>query len=106
LILVRQAAGTGTRNLYSLEDLYLMGVAREFSDAGFTPKAIGVLLAALRPELAHLRRSDSVTVWRKPSGAFHLWTQPKAVRLSHTLALRSLLDSIDEAVAAFGAKRP
>ena len=44
---VRTATGTGSRNLYSIEDVYLMGLANEFSKAGFAAKAIGRLLEAV-----------------------------------------------------------
>jgi DNA-binding transcriptional MerR regulator len=102
---IRQATGTGSRNLYSTTDLYLMGIAREFSKAGFAPKAIGKLLDALKPELAGLRRAEGVTVWRlKPGGPFHLAqgrTRPEGITVWHTVALRLLLDGIDEAVEKF-----
>src|SRR5215472_7257028 len=42
---VKTASGTGSRNLYAIEDVYLMGLANEFSKAGFAAKAIGRLVA-------------------------------------------------------------
>ena len=40
-----QASGRGSINLYSIDDVYLMAVANEFSKAGFAAKAIGKLVA-------------------------------------------------------------
>jgi len=106
---IRQATGTGTRNLYSLEDLYLMGVAREFSKAGFAPKAIGKLLDAVRLNLPRVRRNARLVLWRlKPEGPFHLSQdrdRPDGVTLWHTLEIGALLDAIDSAVEKHQNKR-
>jgi hypothetical protein len=45
---IRTGSGQGSRNLYSLEDVYLMGVANELSAAGMAAAAIGKLVAALK----------------------------------------------------------
>jgi DNA-binding transcriptional MerR regulator len=45
---IRTASGQGSRNLYSLEDVYLMGVANELSAAGMAAATIGELVAALK----------------------------------------------------------
>jgi hypothetical protein len=45
---VRTATGQGSRNLYSLEDVYLMGVANELSHAGMAAAAIKKFVAALQ----------------------------------------------------------
>src|SRR6266851_10094465 len=60
---IRTATGTGSRNLYSIEDVYLMGLANEFSKAGFAAKAIGKLLEAV--DAKRLAEMDWLTVWRK-----------------------------------------
>jgi DNA-binding transcriptional MerR regulator len=44
---IRTASGHGSRNLYSLEDVYLMGVANELSHSGMAAAAIGKFIAAL-----------------------------------------------------------
>jgi hypothetical protein len=40
--------GTGSRNLYSLDDVYLMAMAYECSKTGMAAKAIGKLIDAVR----------------------------------------------------------
>jgi DNA-binding transcriptional MerR regulator len=45
---IRTATGHGSRNLYSLEDVWLMGVANELSKAGMAANAIGKLIDAVR----------------------------------------------------------
>jgi DNA-binding transcriptional MerR regulator len=101
---IRKATGTGSRNLYSLDDLYLMAIAREFSRAGFAPAAIARVLEAIKPRLPKLRSAQSVALSRaKQGGAFRLHEgkeRPDA-GLWHTLAMGPLLDSIDAAVEQF-----
>ena len=36
---IRSASGTGRSNLFSIEDVYLMGLANKFSEAGFAAMA-------------------------------------------------------------------
>src|SRR5689334_4058512 len=62
---IRTATGTGSCNLYSIEDVYLMGLAYEFSKAGFAAKAIGRLLEAV--DAKRLAEVDWLTVWRAGS---------------------------------------
>lgn len=100
---IQKAAGTGTRNLFSLEDLYLMGVAREFSKAGFAAQAIGRLIEAMRQEVASYDRNTVVTCWRvKLGGPFHLAktrTKPdQRATLWHVFEIGELLKEIDESV--------
>jgi hypothetical protein len=45
---IRTATGQGSRNLFSLEDVYLMGVANELSRAGMAAAAIGKVLVAVK----------------------------------------------------------
>lgn len=45
---IRTASGQGSRNLFSLNDVYLMGVANELSHAGMAAAAIGKFVAALQ----------------------------------------------------------
>jgi hypothetical protein len=99
----RAAPGQGASGLYSIEDLYLMGVANEFSEVGFAAKAVGRLVEAARPMLA--RPTSHATVWivwrLKRGGAFHIETgpaRPPKAYLSVTVAIGALLRSIDVAV--------
>jgi hypothetical protein len=67
---IRTASGQGSRNLYSLEDVYLMGVANELSHTGMAAAAIGKLVAALKSkfpdglaevETLHVTRGEKLT---------------------------------------------
>ncbi|HEV2200228.1 MAG TPA: hypothetical protein VGR73_10435 [Bryobacteraceae bacterium] len=104
---VRKATGTGTRNLFSLSDLYLFGVAQAFSGAGFAVNAIGKLAVAVKLLLEKGVAEDAVwTIWRlKPGGDFQIKPgqakPPKGV-LSHTLEIGHLIDRIDASVKRFG----
>jgi len=97
---VRTATGTGSRNLYSIEDVYLMALANEFSKAGFAAKAIGRLLEAV--DAKKLAEMDWLTVWRAGSLKFHVHegkTQPpEGVLLWQTVSVGRLVKLIDKAV--------
>jgi len=98
---VRTATGTGSRNLYSIEDAYLMGLANEFSKAGFAAKAIGRLLEAV--EAKQLAEIDWLTVWRAGTlKKFHLREgkaqPPEGVLLWQTVNVGALVKGIDKAV--------
>ncbi len=97
---VRTATGTGSRNLYSIEDVYLMALANELSKAGFAAKAIGRLLDAV--DAKRLAEMDWLTVWRAGSLKFYVHegkTQPpEGVLLWHTVNVGRLVKLIDKAV--------
>lgn len=97
---VRKATGTGTRNLYNIEDVYLMGLANEFSKAGFAAMAIGRLLKEVDP--TKLAKMDWLTVWRAGTLKFHLREgkaqPPEGVLLWHTLNVGGMVKGIDKAV--------
>jgi hypothetical protein len=101
---VRKASGTGSRNLYSLQDLYLMGIAKEFSKAGFAAKAIGKLMEAARQMLEETDRNSVWTVYRlKSGGPYHIEKgrsrpENENVMLWHTFEIGSLFREIDSAV--------
>jgi hypothetical protein len=72
-----QATGRGSINLYSLEDVYLMAVANEFSKAGFAAAAIGKLVDVLRVKYPSLGAAPVLTVWRpKAGGRFEIAETP------------------------------
>jgi hypothetical protein len=107
---VRPAGGTGKSALYSLQDLYLMAVATEFSKSGFASKAIGKLAEAVTSLLAKPIPSDTVwTIWRvKPAGPFRIETgqqKPPKGLFWHTLEIGPLLANVDAEIAAFSARR-
>ena len=45
---IRTATGHGSRNLYSVEDVYVMGLAHELNKAGMAANAIGKVVGAVR----------------------------------------------------------
>ena len=45
---IHTSTGQGSRNLYSLDDVYLMGIANELSKSGMAANAIGKILDALK----------------------------------------------------------
>jgi DNA-binding transcriptional MerR regulator len=98
----KSASGKGSRNIYKIQDLYLLAVANEFSKAGFAGKAIGRLLDAIRPKLARLDHNSVLTVWRgRPAGPFYLAegrTRPAGLTLWHVFEVGALLQAIDERI--------
>ena len=94
---VRTATGTGSRNLYSIEDVYLMGLANEFSKAGFAAKAIGTLLESV--DAKRLGEMDWLTVWRgKNFNVVEGKKPPEGVLVWHTVDVGRLVRLIDKAV--------
>lgn len=63
-----QASGRGSINLYSIDDVYLMAVANEFSKSGFAAKAIGKLVHAVKAKFPSLGEAPALTVWRPKAG--------------------------------------
>jgi hypothetical protein len=100
---IRKASGTGSRNIYSLQDVYLMAVAQQFSTAGFAAKAIGKLMEAVKPKLQGTIKKDEVwTLWRvTPGGPFHVAggrSKPDGRHLWHTFEVGALVRAIDERI--------
>jgi hypothetical protein len=102
------ATGTGSRNLYSIEDVYLMGFANEFSKAGFAAMAIGRLLEAV--DAKRLAGMDWVTVWRAGTlKKFHLREgrvqPPEGVLLWQTVNVGGMVERINETVEKLGKRK-
>jgi len=97
---VRTASGTGSRNLYGMEDVYLMGLASEFSKAGFAAKAIGRLVDEV--DAKRLADMGWLTIWRGPKLTYIIKegkVQPQDnVLLWMTLNIGGLVKKIDRAV--------
>ena len=97
---IRSATGTGSRNLYGIEDVYLMGLAYAFSKAGFAAKAIERLLNEV--DATKLAKMDWLTVWRAGTLKFHLregkQPPPGDVLLWQTLNVGAMVKGIDKAV--------
>lgn len=63
---IKTASGQGSRNLYSLEDVYLMGVANELSGTGMAAKAIGRFVEGLKKRFPNgLAEVETLFVSRK-----------------------------------------
>lgn len=104
---IRTASGQGSRNLYSLEDVYLMGVANELSHAGMAASAIGELVAALRARFADgLPTVDTLYVARGANRAYRI--EPREDRLPADSVIRLSIDvarlrrKVDQAVRRLG----
>ena len=97
---IREAAGRGSSNLYSIEDVYVMALASEFSKAGFAAAAIGKLLEAVQAKFASLAECSSLTVWRPAAGgAFRLEEgrdRPSNAILWMTVYVRELVQDVDK----------
>jgi DNA-binding transcriptional MerR regulator len=98
---VRTATGTGSRNLYSIEDLYLMALANQFSKAGFAAKAIGKLVKAV--DAKKLAQMDWLTVWRTEELEFELRpggraNPPEGVLLYHRVNVGAMVKGINKEV--------
>ena len=95
-----QASGRGSINLYSLDDVYLMAVAHEFSKAGFAAKAIGKLVESVQAKFPNLGDTPALAVWRpKPGGKFEIHeatTRPPDAVLWITLNTPGIVEAINE----------
>jgi len=98
---VHSASGTGSRNLYNIEDVYLMGLAYEFSKAGFAAMAIGrLVLEAI--DAKRLAKMDWLTVYRA-GGLKYIIKEgkaqpPESVLLWQTVNVGAMVKRINEAV--------
>jgi hypothetical protein len=63
-----QATGRGSINLYSIQDVYLMAVAGEFSKAGFAAVAIGKFIESIQVKVPDIATAPILTVWRRKAG--------------------------------------
>ena len=104
---IRTASGQGSRNLYGLDDLFLMGVANDLSHAGMAAGAIGELVAALRERFADgLAGVDTLHIIRGPNLTYRIEVREdrlpadSVVRLSIDVA--RLRRKIDQAVRRLG----
>lgn len=98
-----QASGRGSINLYSIDDVYLMAVANEFSKAGFSAKAIGRLVESVQAKYPSLGEAPALTVWRlKPAGSFEIReadTRAPEAGLWITINTPSIVRAINERAA-------
>jgi len=77
---LRSGMGTGSRNLYSLDDVYFMGIAYECSKTGMAAKAIGRLIDEVRKRFpAGLHGIDMLYAWRGPKLTYRIETRESRV---------------------------
>ena len=96
--------GTGSRNLYSLDDVYLMGIAYECSKVGMAAKAIGKLIDAVRMKFpAGLRGIGMLYAWRGPKLTYRIEARedrlPADTLVRIAIDLRRLRDRVDREIA-------
>lgn len=94
-----QASGRGSMNLYTIEDVYLMALAQEFSGLGFAAVAIGKLVEAVQAKFPKLAEVPRLTVWRpKAAGVFKVaegQEKPTEMYLWVTVNVRELVQRVD-----------
>ena len=88
---IRTASGQGSRNLYSLGDVWLMGVASELSKAGMAANVIGKLVGAVRAKFPQgLASLDTLFISRGEKLAYRIETRED--RLPADTVVRIVLD--------------
>jgi hypothetical protein len=104
---IRTATGHGSRNLFSLEDVYLMAVANELSRAGMAAAAIGKVLVALKAKFPYgLAQAGTLYVTRGERLAYRIETRQD--RIPANAVVRIVVDvpalrtGIDEGVRRGG----
>jgi hypothetical protein len=88
---LRSGMGTGSRNLYSLDDVYLVAIAHECSKTGMAAKAIGKLIDAVRMKLpAGLHGVGMLYAWRGPKLTYRI--EAREDRLSADTVVRLVIN--------------
>jgi hypothetical protein len=100
---IRTATGQGSRNLYSLEDVYLMGVANELSHAGMAAAAIGKVMATLQTKFPKgLAEVGTLFVARGPELSYRIESRedrfPADVVVQVVIYVKRLRERIDRQV--------
>ena len=98
----RSGAGRGSLKLYSIQDVYLMALANEFSKAGFAAAAIGKLVDAMRNRFPDLAILSTLTVWRRAQGDFMVRRgriRPAAATLWVAVDVAQLVQTINRRAA-------
>jgi DNA-binding transcriptional MerR regulator len=91
--------GQGSRNLYSLDDVYLMGLANELSEAGMAANAIGKLVEGVKARFpSGLGSVDTIFISRSATLSYRIETRED--RLADAVVrvavdVRGLRDRID-----------
>jgi DNA-binding transcriptional MerR regulator len=85
---VRVASGKGTRNLYSVEDVYVLTLANQLNEDGFSPKAIQAVIKKVRRKAKLIGKYYSQLVVSSPGRVLKIefLSGDLTVALSETLA--------------------
>ncbi len=103
---IRAGRGKGSRNLYSIEDVYRMGLAYELSRAGVSPGTIRQVLQKLSGKF--LAGEHWIRCWRSNSEKPDLSVQlgrsdpPYNVLVWQTISLGKLVSRINERISKGG----
>jgi hypothetical protein len=101
-----QATGRGSINLYSIDDVYLMAVANEFSKTGFAANAIGKLVKAMQAKFPSLGGAPVLLVWRpRAGGKFEIAEKPGEADLLVTLNMPKIVETINERAEKLARKK-
>jgi len=99
---IKAASGQGSRNLFSLEDVYLMGVANELSHMGMAAKAIGKFVEALKKKFPNGLADVEVVFVSRKKLVFRIETNPERLPVDALVKLqvdvKSLRERIDQEV--------
>jgi hypothetical protein len=100
---IKSASGHGTRNLYSLDDVYLMGLANEVSKMGMAASAIGKLVEAVTVRFPNgLSDVEAMFISRGPKLAYRIETRedrvPADAVVRFTVDVEELRVSVDRKV--------
>ena len=85
---IRTASGKGTRNLYSVEDVYVLTLANQLNEDGFSPKAIQAVIKKVRRKARLIGKYYSQLVVSSPGRVLKIefLSGDLTVALSETLA--------------------
>jgi hypothetical protein len=100
---IRTASGHGSRNLYSLENVYLMGVANDLSHAGMAAAAIGKFISILQAKFPDgLAEVATLYAARGPHLTYRIESRedrlPADVVVRFVVDVRRLRNRIDQQV--------
>jgi hypothetical protein len=98
---IKTASGQGSRNLFSLEDVYLMGVANELSHSGLAAAAIKKFVAALQTKFPDgLSGVGTLYITRAEKLTYRIETRQDRIPAKTVVALvidvAALRDRIDQ----------
>jgi hypothetical protein len=115
---VRAATGKGSRNLYSVEDVYLIGLADQLNVDGFAPKTTEKVLKKIRRRAGDIGKHHPELIISSPGGKAEIeflddeitravWDQiyGEDAISCYTLDLQALRDWVDRRIAQLEKKR-